>query len=186
MYDVLLLIFFVIGIYALADNLDCLILVADFLYRCHLMFEHFIDLEEMHHLLEYVLGQFVNVVIVLVVRVVQRNGNYLFVKLAAVHHLYYAYGHAGDERHGIDALVAEDQNVQRIAVVGKRTGNKPVICGIYGRGIEYPVHPEKSRLLVEFVLEFAALGNLDKGFKFVFLDSLFANIVPDIHFTFTP
>ena len=155
--------------------------MTDLLYGRLFMFQSLIYFEEVHHFVEHVVGQFVDVVIIVIRGVFERNGDDFFVQRTAVYHLDDADRIAIDEGHGINRFPAEHQDVQRIAVFRQRAGNETVIGGIYSRGIQDSVQLQKPRFLIEFVLRLAAFGNFDKRFETARGDPLFGNIVPDVH-----
>ena len=103
------------------------------------VFERLIYLEEVHHFLENVLGQLVDVVIGVVGGILEGDGDDLLVEGAAVDHLDDPDGIAVHEGHGIDGLVAEDEDVQGVAVVCERARDEPVVGGIDRGGIEHAV-----------------------------------------------
>ena len=166
---------------ALADDFDRLVAVGDLLDGRLLVLERFIDFKEVHHLIEDVLGQFLDVVIVVVGGISVRDRDDLFVERTAVDHLDDPDGIAVDEGHGIDDLAREHEHVQGVAVLGKRARDKPVVGGIDGGSEENAVELQKPRLLVQFILCLTALGDLNERFKGFFGDAFFGNVVPDVH-----
>ena len=51
-----------------------------------LVFEVLINLKEVSHLVEYVLGQLINADLLIVIRVIERNGNNLLIEPTIVYH----------------------------------------------------------------------------------------------------
>ena len=115
----------------------------------------------MADLVKTVLGQIRDVVVCIVVGVVDRHSDDLFVLAVVVDHVEHADGLALYQSHGQNGLAAQDKNVERVAVVGICTRNKAVVCGIVGRGKEHAVKLEHTGLLVELVFIFSALGYFD-------------------------
>ena len=166
---------------ALADDADGVGAVVDLLDRRALVFERLIHLEKVHHLLENVLGQFADVPIAVIRRVAEGDGDDLLVQAAAVRHFDDSDGIAPHQGHGIDGRVAEDEHVQRVAVVRQRAGQKAVVGGIDRGSIEHAVEPQQPRFLVQLIFFLAALRDLDERLEVLFRDPRLRDVVPDIH-----
>ena len=143
--------------------------------------ELLVDGEEMLHFVHHVRGEIVDRLIGRVGRVAVRQGDDLLVHLAPVLHRDHADREAADERAVQDRLRAEDQHVERVAVLRESAGDEPVVRGIVGRGIKDAVQDQHPGLFVEFVLLFLPFRDLDTGEKIVRGDAFGRYVVPDVH-----
>ena len=86
--------------------------------------------QEVHYFVENVMGKIVDGANVVVGRIGEWNGDYLVVKRTAVYHSHNTDGEYTDKCHWVYGLVAENENVKRVSVVGICTGYKAVVCGV--------------------------------------------------------
>ena len=111
-----------------------------------------VHLKEVLDLLEVVLRDVVQLVEPVGIGIAQRDRQHLLVGRAAVHQVEQPDGPGVDQTAGEDRDGHEHQDVQRIAVVAERAGQKAVVAGIVHGAVEHPVQPEHAELLVELVL----------------------------------
>ena len=116
-----------------------------------LVFKRLVDAEEVPHFVKNVLRQLVDALVLVVGRVAERDRDDFFVVSAVVDHRNDADGVAAHQRHRLNRLRAEDENVQRVVVVAVGARNEAVIRRIVRRGVENAVKPQQSALLVQFV-----------------------------------
>ena len=110
-------------------------MISFFVYIGGLVFQSLVDGEEMLHLLDHMGGKLGNVMVAVIGRIVEGNGNDLFVPLAAVEHGNHTDGVGADEGQGCYRLGAEQQYIQRIAVVTVGAGDEAVVCRVMRGGI---------------------------------------------------
>jgi hypothetical protein len=103
----------------------------------------------------------VNVVEVPVLGVVGADGDDLVVGLALVDHGHESDGLGPEEASGDDWLLHDDEYVDGVAVVAERARDESVVVRVDDRGVEHAVDLDEPRLLVQLVLDLAALGDLD-------------------------
>ena len=145
------------------------------------MLERLVNFKKMVHFFEDMAGELTEVCIDVVGRLAEGDGDDFFVGLAVVHHVYYAYRIALHERRGQDRFAAQNEHVERIAVVGERARNKAVTCRIYGGSVQNSVQFEHSGGLIQLVFTLGTLLDLDITHKIVGFYAFFRNIVPNIH-----
>src|SRR3954465_10004680 len=138
---------------------DIALLPTEDLYSTAL--EVLVDMEEVLHLLQIMLGEVSDVEVFVVVGVVAGHRENFVVGLAAIQHLEHAQRSTVDLASGERRLIYMDEYVQRIAIFVKRSGNKPVITRIVHRRVQHPVEANHSGRLVELVLVAAAPRDLD-------------------------
>ena len=100
-----------------------------------------------------------------------------------VHRAVVAHGKVSNridpyQAHRANWLAAQNQHIQRIAVVGIGARDKAVIGRIVRRGVEDPVQPQRTGLLVQLLFVFGSLFNFDHCQKILRLHPLRADIVP--------
>jgi hypothetical protein len=66
-----------------------------------------------------------------------------------------------DDREWHDRLLAENEHVERIVVLGEGLGNKTIICRVIDGGVEDAVEADKAAGLVEFILHAGAERDFD-------------------------
>ena len=81
--------------------------------------------EEVGHFVKNVSGKLRNVLVLIVGRVGEGDCDYLLVITSAVQHGDVTNGIAAHQREGVKGLGAENQNVQRVAVITVGMGMKP-------------------------------------------------------------
>lgn len=117
---------------ALLYDTDGALSAHDLFYRGLFVLEHFIDLKKVHHFVENVTGELRNVLIYVVGRFAERDGDDLFVLLAVVEHIDDADGITLHQRRRQNGFAAQHEHVERVAVVRERARNETVTCGIDG------------------------------------------------------
>jgi len=80
-------------------------------------------------------------------------------------HLEHADDPAGDEAPGEGGLVEEDEDVERVTVLGQGVLDETVVGRVPGRGEQHPVQPDPSGVVVHLVLVALSLGNFDDNFN---------------------
>ena len=119
-----------VSVDAALNDLYRIVLAFYFIYDGLFALEGLIDCEEVRHFIENVLRKFGNVLVGIVCRVVERYCDYLIVERTVVEHRNYADRVAFYECERFDRLGAEDENIERVAVVGISTGDKTVVCRV--------------------------------------------------------
>lgn len=166
---------------ALCHNRQSLFSAHYFAHGRVLVFQRLINLEEVLHFLEYVAGQLLDFGVAVVRGLLKGYCDNFGVLFALVRHIYNADGVALYNRGWQNGFAAKHQNVQRVAVVGKRARNKAVARGVNGGGVKHPVKPQYARRLVKFVFRARTFGYLYVAHKVVFFNSFGGNVVPDVH-----
>ena len=90
------------------------------------------------------------------------------------------YTDSSDEATISKVFDEEQKHIQGVIIVAVCTGNKAVIGGIVGRGMENSVKDYISRFLIKFILLFASLRNLNNAYKILGCYSTGVNIMPYI------
>ena len=80
------------------------------------------------------------------------DGDDLLVVLPAVGHGDVPHGETAHQRQRGQGLGAEHQHVQRVAVVAVGPGDKAIVGGVMGGGVQNAVQDDQARLLVQLVL----------------------------------
>ena len=135
----------------------------------------------MAHFLKDVAREGLNAAVCVVGRVLKRDSDYLLIVLAVVKHGDNADRVALHKHKRVNRLVAEQQHVERVAVVRKGARDKAVIRRVVGRGVKYSVENDKARLLVKLVLLLAALFYLHNRKEVCGGYSLGGYVVPYVH-----
>ena len=154
------------------DDLYRNLALAYLVYCGVLVLKVLVYLEEVAHFVESVSGELIDVFVLIVVGIVEGNGDNLLVVSAVVDHGDNSDGVCSYKSHRLERLGAEKKNVKRVSVVAVGSRNESVVCGIVGRGIEDTVEDYKSCFLLELVFFAASLGyfnNADKilrGYSF--------------------
>ena len=89
------------------------------------------------------------------------DGDDLVVESLLVAHPHDADGTCLDDRERVDRFLAQDQGVQRVAIVTERPGDEAVVGRVVHGAVQHPVQPHQSRFLVELVLVLAAHRHFD-------------------------
>ena len=144
-----LAVFLDVGILALDDDIHRRLTAQHVADHGLLALQALIDPEEVLDLAGDVVGQLGNVLIGVVGRVLEGNGDDLLVERAAVLHRDDADEVALNEAQRTDALRAEHQHIQRVAVVRPGAGDEAVVGGIVRGGVEYAVEDQQTGLLVQ-------------------------------------
>jgi hypothetical protein len=100
---------------------------------------------------------------VFVARVVLADAEDFLIGQALVEHFQNADGTDLHDAAGKAGSIDEDEDVERVAVVGEGAGDKAVISGIVDGGIEVAVETEDVEFFVIFVLVAALVGDFDDG-----------------------
>ena len=174
-------IFFNISVLALDDDLDGFLAAEDVADDGLLALQALVDAEEVADFACHMVRQLRDVLIGVVGRILEGNGNDLFIETAAVLHRNNADGVALHEAQRADAFRAEHQNVQRVAVVRPGAGDEAVVGGIVSRGVENSVETQRAGLFIHLVLVFRALLDLDDREKVLGAHARWCNIMPKIH-----
>lgn len=171
---------FLITLDTLLDDLDCRFLVLN-LFDCgFFVFQRLVNREEVAHFVKDMERKLGNIRVHIVVGIVERDRDDLFVASAVIHHRDHADGVAFHDRHGVDGFGAKDENVKRVSVIAVGSRNEAVVCGIVCRGIEDSVQTQKSTFLIQFVFFLRALRNFDDTDEIFGLNAFFTHIVPDV------
>jgi hypothetical protein len=100
---------------------------------------------------------------VFVARVVFADAEDLFVAESLVEHLQNADWTYLHDATGETGSVNEDEDVERIAVVGEGAGDEAIVTGIVDGRVEIAVETEDVEFLVVFVFIAALVGDFDDG-----------------------
>jgi hypothetical protein len=88
------------------------------------------------------------------------------------------------DREGHDRLLAEDERVERVAVVTEASGNEPVVGRVVHRAEKDAIEPQQPALLIELVLVLTPHRHFDDDrkrlSKLIFVN---VNVVPGMHLT---
>jgi len=125
------------------------------------VFGGFVVLKEAFHLTHGVGGELVVMVIIRVCRVDDVDGNDLVVESLFVAHAHHTNGAGLDDGEGLDGLLTQDEDIERVAVIAVGAGDETVVRRVVDSGIENAIEAHEPGLFVEFVLVLAALGDLD-------------------------
>ena len=120
------------------------------------MLKSFINLKEMLDFLEPMSRKLINICISVIIRVINRNGNNLFIPCAAVFHNENANRKTLNNSHRLNFLTAQNKNVKRVVIACIGTRNKSVICRIMSRRKKNTVKLKHTCFFIEFVLILAA------------------------------
>ena len=145
-----------------------------------LVLKRLINAEEMPHFLKNMRRQLRDIRIDVVIRVVKRNGDDLFVVSAVVDHRDNADGIAFHKGHRLDGLRTKNQHVKRIAVIAVGSRDKTIIGGIMRGSIQNPVKAQKPAFLVKLVFFLRTLRDFNHAHKIFRPDPVLAHIVPDV------
>ena len=129
---------------------------ADLVDGCGLVFEVFVHRKEVPHLIKNMGGQLVDVGILVVVGIVEGDGDDLFVSAAVIDHGDDADGVGTHQCERLERLGAEQQHVERIVIVAVGTGNEAVVGRVVGGRVQDAVEDDVARLLVQLVFLFTA------------------------------
>ena len=163
------------------DDLERLVSAVNLEHLHRLAFKLFVYAEEVLDLRDDVRRQIGDVLITVPGRLLERHRNHLDVLRSVVDHRDVPYRITTHQRHTADRLAAQYQYVERISVVRVRARDETVVRGIVRGRVQYSVQYQHARLLVDFVLVFASLRDLDDADEIFGRDPLGIDIVPDIH-----
>ena len=124
-------------------------------------FQFLVDVEEVADLVEQVAGHVAQVAQVRVPRVTGGHGQHLRVRAFLVGQPEHPDRAGGDRAAGEGRLAEQHHHVHRVAVLGQRAGDEPVVGRIAGRGEQHPVQPDPPADRVHLVLVPRPLRNLD-------------------------
>lgn len=130
-----------------------------------LILQGFIDRKEMLHLVENVGRQILDILILIIGRIGKGDRDDLFIPPSVVQHIDVPDRVAPHQGQRLQGFGAKHQNVQGIVIVTVGAGNKAVVCGIVGRGIQHPIQHDQTGLLIQFILFLASLRDLNNGDK---------------------
>ena len=97
-------------------------------------------------------------------------------------HFHHTDGAYIDDRERDNRLLAEDEHVERIAILTIRARDEAVIRGIHDGAVEHPIEPQQARGFIDLVLVLAAQRHFDDNRK-VLADASIVNriVVPWMH-----
>ena len=174
-----------IAVDRLVDDLDRLFPAADLVDGGFLIFQVFVDGEEVTHLLKDVPRELVDVGVLIIGGIAEGNGDDLGVVSAVIDHRNDPDGVGAHEHEGLDGLRAKEKHVEGVVVLAIGAGDKAVVGGIVRRGMKDTVKLDQARFLVKLILFLASLGDLDNANEVAASDALGGNIVPNIRHFFT-
>src|SRR3954469_24118825 len=123
--------------------------------------EILVDMEEMLHFLQIMLGKVGDVEILVVIRIVARDRQNLVVGLAAIQHLENTDGPAVDLAARKRRLVDVNEDVEWVSIEVQRTGDETIVSRIMHRRVEHAVEPDHAGGFVELVFVSAPARHLD-------------------------
>src|SRR5262249_15112440 len=94
---------------------------------------------------------------------IDMNGNDLVVLSLLVAHPHQADGAGAEQHAGDDRLLAEDQHVERVAVVAVGARDETVVGRVVDRAVQDATDHQQAGRRVQLVLDFRPLGDLDVG-----------------------
>ncbi|MPN33203.1 hypothetical protein SDC9_180687 [bioreactor metagenome] len=94
-----------------ADNLPGPFCILYFVYHSFFIFQILIDGKEVAHLREDMSRQLVDILIGAIGRIIEGNGNDLFVQLAGIQHIHYSDRVAANHAQGMDGFAAKNQYI---------------------------------------------------------------------------
>ena len=97
--------------------------------------------------------------------VVGGYGDDFVVAGTAVDHGHEADGAGFNQGQGLDGLLAEDQDIERIVVFGVGLGDEAVVGGVENGGVDNAVDFEEAGGFVELVFDVGAKGDFDDGLE---------------------
>lgn len=162
------------------NDLDRVVTGADLVNRRGLILQIFINREEVAHFVKDVSRQLVDVGVHIVIGIVEGNGNDLFIIMPVIDHGDHTDGIGAYQCQRLQRFGADEQHVQRVTVIAVGTGNKAVVGGIVGGGIQDTVQHQIARFLIQFIFILTALGNLHNAKEIIGCDALGRNVVPNI------
>ena len=112
-----------------------------------LVFKALIYREEMPHFLKNVRRELVNIGILIIIRVVIRDGDDLFIVTTVVDHRDHTDRERAAQGQRLQRLGAKQQHIQRVVIIAVGARNKAVVGGIVGRGIQNTVEDDKPGFL---------------------------------------
>ena len=171
---------FNIVVYRILDDVDSFLSRTNLIDVGFLALEVFIDGEEVAHFLENMRGKVLYVLVMIVVRVVEGNGDDLLIVSAVIHHRDNSDGVGANKGHGFNILGTYQQHVERVAVITVGAGDESVVCWIVRRGVEDSVEYHKSGFLVKLVFLLRALRDLYNADEVLGCYSLRGYAVPDV------
>ena len=145
-----------------------------------LVLQRAIDLEEVAHFLDEVRREVGDVVIGVIGRVGEGDGDDLFVLHPIVHHGDDADRVAPHERQRVERFRTQHEHIERVAVGPKRLGDEAVIGRVVRRGVQHAVEDDIAGFLVQLVFLFAALADLDHADEVLGRDAPGVQVVPDV------
>ena len=115
---------------------DCLVnylkrgfAVAHLVYCCFFVFKIFIHSKEMSHFIKNMLWKLANIFIHVIIRVAERNSDYLFVVSSVIYHRNNTYGICSDKGHRLNLLRAKQKHIERVIIITQGARNKAVVAG---------------------------------------------------------
>ena len=175
-----------VGLEAFVDDFDGSGTVLDFLEAGIGVLEGFVNREEVLDFGEDVLGQVGDVLPLVHLGLFEGDGDDFFIEFVVVSHGEDADRVAFDEAHGLELFRAQDENVERVTIIGQGARDETVVGRVVGRGVQDAVKLEHAGSLVHLVFLLATLGNFDDGNEFLRFDPGIGNIMPDIHGLISP
>src|SRR5690554_2708396 len=95
-------------------------------------------------------------------RLVIRSYGYDFiVRFSSIDHPHHTDDLSFNQRHPRNIYWGDDQDIQGIIVVTKRSRYKTVICRIVDCGKQYAIQHQHPRLFVQFIFTLTSFWNLD-------------------------
>ena len=113
--------------------------------------------------------------------IVERYGDNFFITLLSVNHRHHANRITPNKAEPCKWLTAQNKNIEWVAVLAERQGNKAVVHWIVCAGVKHPVHSKQACFLVEFILGFITLLNFNASHKIFWCYSFFINFLPNVH-----
>src|SRR5258708_2982848 len=102
-----------------------------------------------------------------VLRVRRGHGDDFMFLVARIDHGHDTDGSRMHHGERYNRILTKNENIKRVAIFGKRLGNKAVIRGIENCRVEDAVHANHATALVEFVFYIGVQWNFDYGVEFL-------------------
>src|SRR5580704_5616783 len=108
------------------------------------------------------------------------NGNDSIVACAGIDHGHEANGARFDEGERLHRLLAENEYIEWIVVLGVLLGNEAVVCGIEDCGMDDAIHFQQATGFVQFVLDVGTERDFDDRLKIAGKFISWRNVMPGV------